>query len=119
MTAQNAAPPADALAAVQELEAALARRADARDDAEAGIDTARAEAERLLAEARRVGAHAGRRRRADLLAEAEAEARAIRADGEAAVQALRERVAMQRDELIAELTALVLPEEGAGACASR
>ncbi len=119
MTAQNAAPPADALEAVQELEAALARRADARDDAEAGIDTASAEAERLLAEARRLGADAGRRRRADILAEAETEARAIRADGEAAVQALRERMAVQRDELIAELTALVLPKEGAGACSSR
>jgi len=112
MTAQNAAPPADALEAVQELEAALARRADARDDAEAGIDTASAEAERLLAEARRVGADAGRRRRADILAEAEAGARAIRADGESAVQALRERMAVQRDELIVELTALVLPKEG-------
>jgi len=110
MTAQNAAPPADALEAVQELEAALARRADARDDAEA--DTASAEAERLLAEARRVGADAGRRRRADILAEAEAGARAIRADGEAAVRALRDRMAVQRDELIVELTALVLPKEG-------
>jgi hypothetical protein len=118
MTAGDAPPPADALDAVQELEAALARRADARDDADAGIDAANAEAERLLAEARRDGADAGRRRRADILADAEAEARAIRAAGEAAVQELRERVAVQRDELIAELTALVLPEEGAGACSS-
>jgi len=119
MTAQNAAPPADALEAVQELEETLARRADARDDAEAGIGTARAEVERVLAEARRVGAAAGRRRRADIVAEADADARAIRADGEADVQALRERVAVQRDDLIAELTALVLPEEGAAACSSR
>jgi hypothetical protein len=118
MTAHEGPPPADALGAVQELEAALALRADARDDAEAGTDAARAEAERLLAEARRVGADAGRRRRADILAEAEAEARKIRDDGEAAVQELRERVADRRDELIAELTALVLPEEVAGACSS-
>jgi vacuolar-type H+-ATPase subunit H len=119
MTAQNAAPPADALEAVQELEAALARRADARDDAEAGIDTASAEAQRLPADARRVGTAAGRRRRADILAEAEAEAEAIRTAGHGDVQELRKRVAVQRDALIAELTALVLPEEGAGACSSR
>jgi hypothetical protein len=118
MTAENARPPAGALEAVQELEAALTRRADARDDAEAGIDTARAEAEHLLADARRVGADAGRRRRAGILAEAEAEARTIRAAGEADVEELRERVAVQRDELIAELTALVLPDEGPGACSS-
>ncbi len=53
---------------------------------------ARAEAERLLAEARAPGADAGRRRRAAVLAEAEAEAAAIRAAGEPRRDELRERV---------------------------
>jgi hypothetical protein len=119
MTAPNATPPAGALEAVQQLESALAERTDARGIAEAGMDAARAEAERLLADARRTGSDAGRRRRDEILAEAEAKARAIRADAEAEVQELRERVSARHDELIAELTALVLPEEAAGACSSR
>jgi vacuolar-type H+-ATPase subunit H len=120
MSAPNAAPPTDALEAVQQLEADLTERTDARRGvAEARTDAACAAAEQLLADARRVGTDEGRRRRADILAEAESEAREIRADGEADVQELRERVAAQRDELIAELTALVLPEEVADACSSR
>ena len=118
MSAPNATPPVDALDAVQQLESALADRTDARGVAETGMNAARAEAERLLADARRTGSDAGRRRRADILAEAEADARAIRADAEADVQELRERVSARHDELIAELTALVLPEE-ASACSSR
>ena len=118
MSAPNATPPVDALDAVQQLESALAERTDAHGVAEAGMDAARAEAERLLADARRTGSEAGRRRRDEILAEAEAEARAIRADAEAEVQELRERVSGRHDELIAELTALVLPEEAAGACSS-
>ena len=66
---------AGALDAVQQLESALEERTDARGIAEAGMDAARAEAERLLADARRTGTEAGRRRRAEILAEAEAEAR--------------------------------------------
>ena len=76
------------------------------------MDAARAEAERLLADARRTGSEAGRRRRDEILAEAEAEARAIRADGEAEVQELRERVSARHDELIAELTGARAPGGG-------
>ena len=110
MTAPNAAPPVGALEAVQQLESALAERADACGIAEAGMDAARAEAERLLGDARRTGSEAGRRRRDEILAEAEAEAHAIRAGAEADVLEFRERVSARRDELIAELTALVLPK---------
>jgi hypothetical protein len=119
MTAANATPPTGALEAVQELESALAERADARGTAEVGIDAARAEAERLLADARRIGLEAGRRRRDEILAAAAADARGIRGSADAEVQELRERVSAHNDELIAELTALVLPEEAAGACSSR
>jgi hypothetical protein len=119
MTAPNATRPAGPLEAVQELESELAERTDAREIAEAGMAAARAEAERLLADARRTGSQAGRRRREAILAEAEAEARAIQAHAEAEVQELRERVSSRHDELIAELTALLLPEEAAGACSSR
>ena len=118
MTAANATPPTGALEAVQELESVLAERADARGIAEVGIDAARAEAEHLLADARRIGLEAGRRRRDEILAAATAEARAIRAGADAEVQKLREHVSARHDELIAELTALVLPEEGPGACSS-
>jgi hypothetical protein len=119
MTAANATPPTGALEAVQQLESALADRTDARGIAEVGMDAARAEAERLLADARRIGSEAGRRCRDEILAAAASDARAIRAGADAEVQELRERVSAHHDELIAELTALVLPEEAAGACSSR
>ena len=119
MTAANATPSTGALEAVQQLESALAERTHARGIAEVGMDAARAEAERVLADARRIGSEAGRRRRDEILAAATADVRAIRADAEAEVQELRERVSARHDELIAELTALVLPEEAAGACSSR
>ena len=117
MTARNGASTPGALDAVRRLETALGDRPGASDAAKAGLDAARAEAERLLAGARTAGAESGRRRRAELLAEAEAEARALRAGGQADAEELRERVSTQRDELVAELTALLLPEEGP--CSSR
>jgi vacuolar-type H+-ATPase subunit H len=76
------------------------------------VDNARAEAERLLAEARAAGTETARRRHAALLADAETEAEAIRVAGEAEAQALLERVSSERDELIADLTTLLLPLEG-------
>lgn len=97
-----------ALEAVRQLERALEERSEPTGDV---LDGARADAERLLAEARRAGADAGRLRRDAVHAEAEAEAAAIRAAGDAAVRELRERVAAARDELVAELTALLLPQE--------
>ncbi len=98
----------DALTAVQRLESALEQRDGARDVAEDALAAARAEADRLLADAREAGRKAGRRRSDALVAEAEAEAAAIRADGSARADELRRRASAARDELIAELTELLL-----------
>jgi vacuolar-type H+-ATPase subunit H len=98
----------DALTAVQRLESALEQRDGARDVAEDALAAARAEADHLLADARRAGKKAGRRRSDALVAEAEAEAAAIRADGNARADELRRRASAARDELIAELTELLL-----------
>jgi hypothetical protein len=100
------------LDAVRQLERALEDRDDARGAADATLDTARAQAERLIAEARAAGTDAGRRLRATLLAGAERDAEAARTSGQAAARRLRERAAQERGELIAELTALLLPPEG-------
>jgi vacuolar-type H+-ATPase subunit H len=101
-----------ALAAVRELEDALDERHDARDSAEATLDAARSAAERLLSEARAEGTEAGRRRRAALLTDAEADATAIRATGETEAAEILRQHSAERDELIADFTALVL-EQGA------
>jgi vacuolar-type H+-ATPase subunit H len=100
-----------ALAAVRELEGALDERHDARDSAEATLDAARSAAERLLGEARAEGTEAGRRRRAALLADAEADATAIRATGETDVAEILRQHAVEREELIADFTAVVLEQE--------
>ena len=97
-----------ALEAVRQLERALEERSGSVGDA---LENARADAERLVAAARGAGADTGRRRRAAILAEAEAEAAAIRAAGDADARELLERVAGARDELVAELTALLLGRE--------
>ena len=110
MTARDGSPPRDALGAVRRLESALEERTGG-DTAEAALDAAREEAERLLACARAAGDNEGRRRRAALLAAADAEATSIRAAGEAAADDLLRRVASERDELVAEFTAAVLPRE--------
>ena len=100
-----------ALAAVRELEGALDERHDARDSAEATLDAARLEAERLLSEARSEGTEAGRRRRAALLGDAEADATAIRATGETEAAEILRQHSAERDELIADFAALVLEQE--------
>lgn len=112
MTAVNDTAAHGGLDAVFELERALEDRDDARGAADAAVDNAREEAERLLAEARASGTETGRRRHAALIADAEADAEAIRVAGEAAAQELLERVSSERDELIARLTTLLLPLEG-------
>lgn len=101
----------DALEAVRRLESELEERTGGGDTAEAALDAAREEAERLLADARAVGDGEGRRRRAAVLAAADAEATSIRAAGEAEADALLRRVAAERDKLVAEFTAAVLPRE--------
>ena len=111
MTAHAAAPASGALDAVRRLELALGDGTGTGDASAARLDAARAEAERLLADARSAGSDAGRRRRAELLAEAETDASAIRAAGRVDAEALRERVSARRAELIAELTGVLLPEE--------
>jgi vacuolar-type H+-ATPase subunit H len=108
MSVQNVPSPLDALTAVQRLESALEERDGARDVAEDALAAARAEADRLLASAREAGRKAGRSRRSALVAEAEAEAATICADGVARAKELRRRSSAERDELIAELTELLL-----------
>ncbi|HEX5897346.1 MAG TPA: hypothetical protein VFY47_13550 [Thermoleophilaceae bacterium] len=108
MTVQRDPPPLDALTAVQRLESALEERDGARDVAEDALAAARAEADRLLASAREAGRKAARGRQSALVAEAEAEAAAIRADGIARAEELRRRSSADREPLIAELTELLL-----------
>ena len=109
MSAPSETSPRGALEAVRRLESALEERGTARDEAGRVLDAARAEAERLGAAARRTGIDAGRRRRAAVIAEAEAQATAIRAGGDAEAEDLLRRVAVAHDELVAELTAQLLP----------
>ena len=110
MTASNGSSPHDALGAVRRLERALEARTG-NDGPESALGAAREEAERLLADARAAGDAEGRRRRAALLAAADAEATSIRAAGEAEAGELLRRVDADRDELVAEFTAAVLPPE--------
>jgi hypothetical protein len=111
MTARYGASAPGALDAVRRLETALGERTGANDAAGAGLDAARAEAEQVLADARNAGLEAGRRRRAKMLAEAETDARALRAEGQADAEELHKQASARRDQLVAELTALLLPEE--------
>ena len=104
-------PQGAALVAVRELEGALDDRHDARDSAKATLDAARSAAERLLSEARAEGTEAGRRRRAALLADAEAYAADIRATGETEAAEFVRQQSVERQELIAEFTAVVLEQE--------
>ena len=100
--------PPDALTAVQRLESALEERDGARDVAEDALAAARAEADRLLANAREAGRKTARSRQSALVAEAATEAAAIRADGIARAEEFRRRSSAERDQLIAELTELLL-----------
>jgi hypothetical protein len=100
-----------ALDAVRRLEGALEADDHARVEAEDALEAARAEGERLLADARAAGNVAGRRRSAEILEASRAEATAIRAAGEAAAETVQRRVSAERDELVAELTAIVLAQE--------
>jgi vacuolar-type H+-ATPase subunit H len=109
MSAPSETSPRGALEAVRRLESALEERGTARDEAGSVLDAARAEAERLRAAARRAGIDAGRSRRAEIIAEAEAQATAIRATGDAEAEDLLRRVAAAHGELVAELTAQLLP----------
>jgi hypothetical protein len=111
MSAPSETSPRGALEAVRLLESALEERGTARDEAGSVLGAARAEAECLRAAARRAGIDAGRRRRAAVIAEAEAQATAIRAAGDTEAEELLRRVAAARDELVAELTAQLFPRE--------
>ena len=107
----NGNPTRATLAAVRELEGALEVRHDARDAITATLDAARSEAERMLSEARAEGTEAGRRRRAALLTDAEADATAIRTTGETEAAEIARQHSVEREELIAEFTAVVLEQE--------
>jgi vacuolar-type H+-ATPase subunit H len=111
MSVANGPSSMDALTAVQRLESALEERTGARDTAEDLLAVARAEADRLLAAAREAGSEAGRSRSTALLSEAATEAAAIRADGLTRADEVRRRASAEGEQLIAELTALLLHVE--------
>jgi vacuolar-type H+-ATPase subunit H len=111
MTVPSGSSPQGALDAVRRLESALEAGDHARVADEDALDAAREEAERLLADARADGDGEGRRRRAELLKAAETEAMAIRVAGEAEARELLRSVSAERDELVAEFTAIVLGQE--------
>lgn len=111
MTVPNALPYGGALDAVRRIETALTERNAADDTAEAELALAHEQAEQLLAAARAAGKRTGRDRHDAVLAEADAEVRAIHSRGEAEVKLLDERVSRAREVLVAELTALLLIEE--------
>jgi hypothetical protein len=108
MNAPSETSPRGALEAVRLLESALEKRGTETGSV---LDAARTESERLLAAARRAGIDEGRRRRAAIIAEAETQAVAIRATGDAEAKMLLDHVAAARDELVTELTAALLPRE--------
>ena len=103
--------PRGALEAVRQLERAL----EERGEPTAGdvLDAARADAERLLRGARDApGADAGRRRRAAVHRRSRGSRRPRFVPPATPRRAsFVERVAAARDELVAELTALLLPRE--------
>lgn len=112
MTEQNGrAEDVGTLAAVMRLEQALEEHTGANELVAARLAAARGEAEGILAAARAAGTQEGRRRVAALLADAAAEAEAIRAVGRADAQELLERMLAERDDLVAELAAIVIAEE--------
>jgi vacuolar-type H+-ATPase subunit H len=111
MTAPNGSSLRGALEAVRRLEGAIEAGNLARVEADDALDAARHEADRLLADAEAAGNVAGRRRRDEVRAASEAEATAIRAAGGVEAEELLRRVSAQRDELVAELVAVVLAQE--------
>jgi len=112
MTDGNGLPFAGALGAVREIEAAIQARDTARDAADGELEAARAEAERLLVEARREGAAAGHDRHEAILATAQADAAAIRAAGLATAARVVDRARAQAPDVVAMLLPLLLPQEG-------
>jgi hypothetical protein len=111
MTAPSGSSLRGALEAVRRLEGALEAGNHARVEADDALVAAREEADRLLADARAAGNVAGRRRRDEILHASEAEAMAIHAAGDADAKELLRRVSAERDELVAELAAIVLAQE--------
>jgi hypothetical protein len=111
MTSPNGLPYAGALEAVKRIENALAERDASREETAVELNTARTEAERLLAAAHVAGTRAAEERRDALLASAHADAEVIRAAGDAEARQLGKRVSADGEMLAAELTALILVEE--------
>jgi hypothetical protein len=97
--------------AVRRIEAALSERDAAQGTAEAELASAHEESERLLANARAAGLRAGLDRRRSLLDAAETDAQTIRAESVTEMDRIRCRTSAARDELVAALTNLLLPEE--------
>jgi len=98
-----------ALSSVRELEGRIEERTEMRQTARERVDKARENADRLLAEARERASERVEHRRRDLLEEAEREAESIRGQSEERAEAAREGLRRDRDALVDELVALVLP----------
>jgi hypothetical protein len=111
MTGPNGLPYVGALEAVQRIENALTERDASREETDAELNGARAEAERLLAVAHVAGTRSAEERRDALLASAHADAEVIRAAGDAEARKLGKRVSADREMLAADLAALILIEE--------
>lgn len=99
------------LDAVRRLEQTLERRTTANEVTAERLAAARTEADGILAAARTTGTEAGHKRAAALAAQATADVKAIQAGGMAAAEELRERVLVDRDDLVAELTAIITAVE--------
>jgi vacuolar-type H+-ATPase subunit H len=111
MTIPGGLPYGGALDAVKRIETALTEQDAARDTAETELSRAHEEAEQLLGAARAAGERTGQERRAALLREADVGAQAIRRGGAAEVETLDRRLTGAREQLVAELMALLLIEE--------
>ena len=99
----------EALEAVRELERSLDVAEEGRTLAEQRLADARRDAEALLESARRRGAAAAERARTEALAAAERESQALDAATDAQIAAIESRLASERDFLLRELRAIVLP----------
>lgn len=108
---QNELPYEGALGAVKRIETAITQRNGALEAVNAEMTAARSEAERLLDAARAAGTRAGQERRVAILAQADGDADAIRADGAAQEEALTRQMSEAGDGLGAMFTRMLLIEE--------
>jgi vacuolar-type H+-ATPase subunit H len=112
MTRPHSVPDDGALDTLRKLEAELEQGDVNQRSNDNRLAAARAEAERILAQAQSSGAESSRQRRRELVDRARTEAATIRGAATRDAEQLTSRIAAQRDDLIAEFLDLVLgPEE--------